>query len=331
MAYINDNEVLNLERVRAELRDNLRSQGIECADDEQMSSLAKKVEDIKSFSKVVEGTLSGDIYYGEETSVPYAFYNNTLIETANCPNLTTLGALAFSECTSLQKINLPKLTSMDIKSSASSLFNLQNIIELYLKNIEATFGTGYMLCFNYPNIKRYCVPKFTGSFPNSGFVGFTKLEIFETGQDWTSNSFPTANKLRHLIFRRKTNPDSPTTLSNSTYITKNARFATTGKGGIIFVPRNTFDYTTLTNWAVCNFIQKDIEGSRYENEDWISFDREWFECFVDNESIGEIPKDETVEVFKYTENYTHIYANGVELDDDEIMGDYVGVNLTTTI
>ena len=180
---------------------------------------------------------------------------------------------------------------------------------------------------NSKNIEKIIFPRYSGTA--LGNINTPKLIYADLGNAQTMGNFSASGSTNFdkLILRNDTNI---TTLS-STSIFNNTHFATSG--GKLFVPSTIIsNYETATNWsALVGMTVLSLEGSRFEDVDW------WEDvynqdgtpkntCTLDGNLI-ETADNETVAVFKHTENIEHVYENGVELADTDLVA---GKTLTTT-
>lgn len=302
MAYINDNELLNFERVRAKLRDNLRLQGIECADDEPMDSLAGKVVDIQSFNDLLDRTLVGKIINITTETLDYRLTQQPYITEVIMTKLTLLPVSSFNNCFSLKAAYFPLVSSTEISASGIPVFSGTTIIEQIVLPRLQTVGP-YSFGYNQSLSRELTL------------VDFGEITTLRTGYTNLYDS-----KLKYLILRNST----AVTLSGTNVFTSTPFMR---GGGKLFVQSNKIsDYENGTNWSsLTGMTVISLEGSRFEDLDW--FDKRDGVVTLDENEI-EIIENETVAMFKHTENLAHIYENGIELSDNELMSNHRVVTTT---
>lgn len=322
---VDDKYVLEVERQRAKLVDNLRHQGVWVEDDTPMDVCIEKMKEIYSvvdlFNKKQSSLSSEEII----SIPPYAFYKNTGIIEVNLPYATKIDFNAFDGATGLKEINAPEVTNL----GGGCFSNCSGLKIINFPKATTSMNTNeYIYCNSLKICNRASLPSISGN----GFYGITdSLIICDLGMIKTLlNPFSPGvkNNLRHLIFRS----DDIVTLPSLGYISNFLPIfkAESTKKGIIFT-NCIIDFSTETNWSALNFVQKKIIGSRYEDIMW-STNRNFVSISVDNKILECIPDDEIVSVFKYTEDFNHLYdENGTEIPDDAIIGNYVGKLLTSEV
>ena len=128
---ISDSNLLKLEEDRVTLRNNLRSQGVACKDDDTLESLVAKVNNLQSWNKLLNRTISGALYSDTLTTIPYSnilknkpnitsiiltlsdpsnvgFEYDTGLKTLIMPSISTHGQYFTKGCTTLEKLIIPK-------------------------------------------------------------------------------------------------------------------------------------------------------------------------------------------------------------------------------
>lgn len=299
MAIISDKSLLLMERTRAKLVDTLRHQGVYVEDDAPMDVCVEKIKEIKQLNTLLEFELTGEIYGDENIQVlnPYTFHSQKITK-ADLPFALTVGSYCFSSNNYLKLVNIPKVELIN----GGLCNNCSELIIIAMGNAE--------------NVDSYY------HFTNDNKVKVADIGLLDVTA-WEVTPCKSSS-LRHLILRRTT---SSQTLTSSTYLS--GLFNTTG--GRLFVPKDTFDYSQLTNWSSKVFNQINLEGSRYEDINWLT-NKNIINIIVDNEILDYIPDDEVVSVFKYTEGYDHLYdEDGIEIPENAIIGDYVGKYLTSEV
>ena len=303
---IDESRILQLEEDRVTLRNNLRSQGLACKDDETLESLVAKVNNLQSWVKLQSKTLSGAIYDDTLTSCP-SFYGCGNITSICLEKVTvfyqgtnstsTNGVNPFRDCSGLKTVILPSCP----QGQDASFFGSTNSVE------------------------KVVMPRITSHVSNFFVTDNTVLRLFDLGSKDTINGGVKLNakpNFKYLILRKS---DGITTLDNTSRLS--------GSSPLTFVPQAQIsNYEGGTNWSAtsCTFLA--LEGSRFEDLDW------WEDvyntdgtpkntCTLDGNLI-ETADNETVAIFKHTENISHCYENGVELQDTDLVK---GKTLTSTI
>ena len=262
MAWINDRELLNLEDARVLLRENLKTQGIMCKNDEKLSDLVTKVLSVQSWLNFVKKRLVGEIIDRETINLSTGFNSQDGITAFYFPLLTTV--------------------------AQSNLFN------------------------SCANCKIYCFPRLSTNTNLGAYRPSTVIMDMGVVNNVQIIGASSAPNFAYLILRKS---DSIATLPNTNYF-DNTPFSS--DGGKLYVPNNLVtNYEEGTNWSsLLGMTVIGLTGSRFEALDW--FEKRDGVVTLDGNEI-EIIEDETVEMFKYTENLDAIYEDGVELDDDELM------------
>ena len=364
MAYINDDEVLNLERVRANLRDNLRAQGVACEDDEGIDSLSEKVLKIQSGASIINKTFAGAITDNNVTSLEYGVFRdcteltsasfgevttfvveNTVARTfSNCsklttvsiPKLTSVGQNAFYGCTSLTSASFPVATSVGgnafsgCTSLTSASFPVATSVggnafsgctSLTSASFPVATSVGVNAFFGCTSLRYVSLPRNTGN--QLGSIYDNNLQVADLGQAQSFAGFSggSSTYFDKLILRRENaiTPLSATSVFNGTPFE-------TG-GGKLFTPTAQIpNYENGTNWsALGGLTVLSLIGSRFEDLDW--FDNCNSTCTLEGNEI-KVLDNETVAMFKHTENISHVYENGVELQDSDTVA---GKTLTTSV
>ena len=356
---VHEEQILKAEEARVTLRNNLRSQGIECWDDETIDSLASKVANIQSYNKLLDTTISGKIYDTTATDIVSSqFKNNNNInevemteiikvpsscfdscsnlETVNIPKATNVDSGAFQYCYSLETVNIPLLTT----GTNNTFLNCVSLKEIHFPNMTIIGGDMFRNCsalkiLDCPQVVTISntnsivgtsmrivnLPRFYGS--NNGSCYSNQLQLADLGETQGFTSFNGGNSpyFNKLILRR-TNTITPL---SATSIFNNTPFAS--GGGKLYVPQAQItNYENATNWsALAGLTVLSLEGSRFEDLDW--FEDYNSKCTLDGNEI-EVLDNETVAIFKHTENIEHVYENGIELQDTELVKDRT---LTSTI
>ena len=342
MAYINDDEVLNLERVRANLRDNLRAQGVACEDDEGIDSLSEKVLKIQSGASIINKTFAGAITDNNVTSLEYGVFRDcTELTSASFGEVTTFVventvARTFSNCSKLTTVSIPKLTSVGqnafygCTSLTSASFPVATSVggnafsgctSLTSASFPVATSVGVNAFFGCTSLRYVSLPRNTGN--QLGSIYDNNLQVADLGQAQSFAGFSggSSTYFDKLILRRENaiTPLSATSVFNGTPFE-------TG-GGKLFTPTAQIpNYENGTNWsALGGLTVLSLIGSRFEDLDW--FDNCNSTCTLEGNEI-KVLDNETVAMFKHTENISHVYENGVELQDSDTVA---GKTLTTSV
>ena len=179
----------------------------------------------------------------------YAFANMTSLKSFSAPIAQTFGnrgftsgsVYVFAGCTSLEFLNLPKVTTLG----------------------------GY--CFrNCTSLEQIVLPSATQFGGNNTFQNCTALKVVDFGAPTRLGNvefFINCSQLTTVILRTP----SVCSLTNINNIASGTPFASTGTGGTLYVPSALIsDYQSATNWSTVlgyanNSIQA-IEGSIYETQ-----------------------------------------------------------------
>lgn len=338
---VHEEQILYAEEQRIKLRDSLRSKGFECADNEPIDSLIDKSMLIQPINKLMDKTIEGDVFLPDATVIePYAFYNCINLKSINAPNVSTLRQLNgeighfFYNCSTLESVilgdnlnnlgyytfyrctGLKNFRHKNVTAIGNYTFTGCTDIESIVLN-RAT-GSGFQTFSGLTNLKELVIPSFTISSPNQFFTCGNLLKLTDLGNIATINTaVGVASKpiYKYMILRR--------TSAISTLSATSVLGTSTPN---VYVPNALISsYETATNWSTLalNFIA--LEGSRFEDLDW--YDDYNSTCELDGNEI-KVLDDETVAIFKHTENITHVYENGVELLDTDTVA---GKTLTSTI
>lgn len=288
MAYINDNELLNFERVRAKLETLLRNKGVNVLPNEDINSLIDKVNKIGN-NAYFEGYLTDTIDVIDDDKAEgvlksYTFYNRGTLRELTLENITRTETYAVYNCSILEKLHLPNLLQCNGNNSLRNLpqchdINLDSlevitgndgfsgigssylgVYGLYLPSLNSTYNNS----FGVGNCTYFSAPKYTSAGANCLPNNSTKIKIADIGLVNITQNMKNPN-MEILILRKSTMP----TLSN-TSIFNTSPFATSGAGGVIYAPESYYqNLLTATNWSALNFTVKKLEGSQFEPTDWL--------------------------------------------------------------
>lgn len=299
---VHEQQILKAEETRVTLRNNLRDKGVECSDDETIDSLASKVLNINA---------------------PKDLVNKQITEYIDS-DLINLTIQYFTDCYFLQKVYLPKLANI----TTSNVFTNSDLSGLYLPSLTTFTGSGLVNSSN--NLQKMSLPQLSTTSPNSIACEASRLTMLDIGNVSrlkaavpyriyaTINACPV---LKYLVLRY----DVLVVASNGG-ILDDTPFKTSTGNAKLYVPQSLVgQYSQATNWSTLFFTEISLEGSRFEETDWLENCNS--KCTLDGNEI-EVLDNETVAIFKHTENISHVYEDGVELQDTDLVKDRT---LTTTI
>lgn len=268
--------IIDWERLRAKLRDILRSKGKTVTDDATMATLVPLVNSIginDEFKKLCEGSNFEIIdTEGIITSFANCFVTAAAarITKVSLPNCTSIEASALSDASSLVEINLPKCTNIG-SSSLAGCTNLvtvnfadnigtignyflsgSKITELHLGNV-GTINQG--ICNGCSSLVHFSAESidslsFNGSTnANHSFYGATSLKIADFGNvsslaSGNQYTFYNATNFKAFVIRKT---DGVTTLGASAALSWLKSSVT---GWHIYVPDALVDtYKAASNWS----------------------------------------------------------------------------------
>lgn len=224
------------------------------------------------FATLVDGTMTDFVATNQMQGIRQsAFGNYSGLRSADLTNLGTkngslnglIGPDAFSKCTNLDRITLPKAAAAATSSTQwilSRAFQETNLSE-FVTNYFGTFGWNAVQIFrSSPALREVRIPNinFGGSFEY--FDACPALELVEFGGgNVGTNVFRGCTSLRTIIIRS----DTVSTLANV-----NAFTSVAGPVNIHVNEALIEDYRAATNWSslyangTVNFVA--IEGGEYE-------------------------------------------------------------------
>lgn len=290
-------EIESLVNLRNKLKNILISRKVDVSDDDNLSTLVDKVNDVRD-NVELNGLLSGDLTEFKSES------------------LTELRAYAFGNCIKLTKIDIPNCINIGTQcfNSASSLEK----IEILKSGLVSGISTFY----NCANLQKVILPLFVSTSASAMFQNCSKLQLIDIDTMVLSfQPFSGCVNLKTLIYRRTSGVNS---ISSISLLPTN--FQTYG---YLYVPQSMLEsYKTATNWStIANRIIK-LEGTIYEDIYWSKKDM----MFISVDSIEyEIPKDTTVLQYKNTYQIEHLYSDGTKLADDKLLNNYLNTAITTEV
>lgn len=294
-----EERILQLEDYRVLGRNNLRKQGVDVTDNIDICKVMQKIEDVPSPKKLLHKEITS--YIDDELtdlSTEY-FSNNPNLENLEIDNLERISVpIRYCGC---KKLYLPKITTANSQSQFG--YN-NNMTKLCLSGL---ITTSQSLVTYDDSLKYLDVGLITSMSTGSPVAIFTSI----------SN----CNNLRYLISRSET----LIPINNTNPLT-NTPFGSPSGNAKFFIPQVLVgQYSIATNWSTKYFTEISLEGSRFESPYWMKKNNSI--CTLDG-NIIEVNDDETVVIFKHTENIEHVYENGVELQDTDLVK---GKTLTSTI
>lgn len=290
-------EIESLVNLKNKLKNILISRKVDVSDDDNLSTLVDKVNDVKD-NVELNGLLSDDL------------------TELRSENLTKLRTYAFTKCTKLTKIDIPNCIYIHYHC-----FESCGIKELKMYKAGNTRGEATFYGCNY--IEKIILPNFSMiEQAYQTFYNCTNLKVIDI-LNIAGNQiqlFLGCFSLNTLILRRNTDISPLSTIQSIPFFKND---------GLLYVPETLLDsYKTATNWStIANRIIK-LEGTIYEDIYWSNKDM----MFISVDSIEyEIPKDTTVLQYKNTYRIEHLYSDGTELADDKLLHDYLNTTITTEV
>lgn len=209
----------------------------------------------------------------ELTNMIKQYLEGTLTEYVD-DEVEMISAYAFNSMTSLKKVNLPNVTSV-----GTSAFNGSGLMKIYLPKVTSVESNALQNCSSLTQIS---MPKLSGELPSNIARASTSLSIIDIGLCTKINTRALANcKALSTIIIRKS--DTVCTLGAIDGFASDTNFKNGGSGGTIYIPTimydhlgdgTALDYQAATNWSTVygygTITWKKLEGSIYENEDWLA-------------------------------------------------------------
>jgi hypothetical protein len=229
------------------------------------------------------------------TSVGLSAFAYAGLETADLPNVTTIGNSGFDGCKQLRTINIPlaeyissyafkgciALAALDLPNVTAVIHNAfqgcKALVSVNLPRATRIDNSAFYGCTSLVSVN---IPSFSPSFdPTSLFNGCSSLPNVDLPQGVTkvvTTMFKGCTVLKTLILRR----ESICTLS-ATDAFDGTPFASGGTGGKVLVPRALIEsYETATNWSTlyaagtCTFLAIEdhtVDGTIAGEIDWDKF------------------------------------------------------------
>ena len=223
-------------------------------------------------------TYSGAYENDEITTIgERAFNADTALTSVNCPNVIGLGAYAFSGCTNLESVSLPKITRLtNVRGVFSGCTSMTSISLPNINTLYCTYFFEECTSLRSVTLKLNTSSTTIPYLSNAMFYGCSSLEIVDLGQ--TSGvggtTFYNCTVLDTIILRYTTTVAS---LGNTAAF-DGTPFKNGGTGGTIYIPKTLYDalgtgtndYKAATNWSTIDgygtITWAAIEGSIYETQ-----------------------------------------------------------------
>lgn len=291
---VSEERILQLEDYRILGRNNLRKQGVNVDDNIDIGKVMQKIEDVPSPKKLIHKEITS--YIDDELTSLNAEYfsNNPNLENLEIDNLETISVpIRYCGC---KKLYLPKITNTG--SQLQFGYN-NNMTKLCLSGLISTSNS---------------LVTYDGSLKYLDVGLITSMSSGSPVQTFTSIS--NCINLKYLISRSETL--IPINNTNPLY---NTPFGSPSGNAKFFIPQVLVgQYSIATNWSTKYFTEISLEGSRFESPYWMKKNNSL--CNLDG-NIIEVNDDETVAIFKHTENISHVYENGVELQETDLVKDRI--------
>lgn len=257
MAVVNDLYILQLDRIRENLRNILMDKGFIKNKDATLEELVEAVKALNPENCVNE-FLNGDLtsYVNNEvTSIRMgSFVGMPRLEKIRLDNVLNILQQSFNGCTRLKHLYLPKVQKID--SGTSGFIKNTQIENLILPEL-INFGDWYT--FYLATLRRLIAPKCTTIQRSQPFILDT-LRLLDCRLNITISQ---ANLEIYICRSTSTIPN----LANADFI-RNIKE--------IYVTETIIEqFKTATNWSVYADKIKPIEGSKYEDLDWYK-NEEWY-------------------------------------------------------
>ena len=213
--------------------------------------------------------LSGSIVYNDLTTVqqPYAFANQTKLESVSLPKVTTIDSYCFQNCSNLVFVNIPRVTKVPSYAfygcSKLSQLNIGTIASIGAQSFRDTPSLAIdIIAHTITNIDTYSFmnsgiksfrAKKLGTINTSTFANCSNLTLIDIGSE-TANVSPViranacsgAKSLKTLILGKGTN-NVWYSLANTNAFSGTPIASGTG---FVYVPDDMVDtYKTATNWS----------------------------------------------------------------------------------
>lgn len=200
----------------------------------------------------------------------YMFYGNSNLKTADLSALIanvqgTIGDSAFYNCTGLESVVFPIVSSYKAWIGARAFFGCSSLKEVYIP-CQGFFSSATTYVFqNCDALTKFVAPLWTLISSARMFSSCSALSLVDVlGGAIGASYFENCPVLTTLVFRSTT----VCKLANANAF-NGTPFASGGAGGTVYVPQALIEsYQTATNWSTlyaygtCNFVA--IEGSEYE-------------------------------------------------------------------
>lgn len=261
MAVVNDLYILQLDRIRENLRNILMDKGILKDKEATLEELVEAVK-ITNEKNSLSNLLSNELESITDDEIlrlrPYSLYGLTTLTKAHFENLTYIAPSTFYNCTSLKNLYAPNVIEIDSGSPYYPFRNTQ-IENLIFPKAQVISSNGYYT-FQTAKLKRLIIPKLT-ILPASPFASTNMLEVLDSSiTGWNNKQV----NLKTLIFRNTSKMPSLSSTDNLQNIEE-----------IYCLNQFVEELKKATNWSVYADKIKPIEGSKYEDLDWYK-NEEWY-------------------------------------------------------
>ena len=266
MAYINDNELLNLERTRAKLRQYLVERDVDVSADANLDVLVNATQNLQSAEfllRFCSGTIT-TLVSDEITVIRQSLFKNLeSLTKVSIPNANYIYTESFSGCSSLRHLNIPNVSQIYNGSPYYTFNKCSSLRIFYAPELLSIYGNGYYLFAACTALEKIITPK------NDTFgvlFGASNVKLIDYKPKSLRDSLAQAG-LQTLILRSKTlvSLESTRNIPNETCL--------------IYVPQTLISaYENGTNWSAVPNISnrlKAIEGSQYESEKWFEDTEEY--------------------------------------------------------
>ena len=228
-------------------------------------SITSTATKIRSYAFKESKIVSGDFPNVEEV-LNFAFDNCYSLASINLPNVTKIGSSSFSSCSALETLNLPNVTTI-----ASSSFSRCGCTSVNIPKITTINSSAFQYCAelvnaNFPSAKSISSSAF-------GYCSALKFLDFPLVATIASSAFSNCTSFETLILRK----EQVATIA-STSVFGSTPFASSGTGGIVYVPREFIEeYQAATNWSTlyaagtCTFLALEdytVDGTITGEMDW---------------------------------------------------------------
>lgn len=189
---------------------------------------------------------NGDIELTVSSITSRAFYSRP-ITSVNAPNVTQIMNNCFENCTSLESVNMPSLSSGSTGQNTESNFAGCSS----LKSVHIPHFWGPRLSYTFKgcsSLEAIALPSFTKNLYSNAFRDCSKLKMvdFTNLADISSGDQFNGCSVFDTLIIRKSSVASMSIGNNF----KNTPFASDRTGGTVYVPESLItSYQNATNWS----------------------------------------------------------------------------------